>query len=398
MNAEAERGSARVCRTDAEAALAAVVEQVVDRLAPRAEAILVREPLQDAQCPATSDLDFLVVGGADDLVAERLALVGAARATPRIDVLWLKSATLDDPEKFARTGLNPHRLLRSRLVYDCTGRGTTWCDDVAARMYQPQVQLPRLTGLLHFGHDTVREIGVTWDFPGLALFWLHMSHAACLAAVLDGARELCPNVYTRPFAYVNEIQEHTGLTLEADLCETLHLGRTLAPLIERLRRIHRLVAADFPEPPWPECMRPSTRAEYRYFLAEDELDWRIGVAEEMARQGQPWAGVFYLRFWAFMLARVPMVYHRALEGGNVHFVRPECAVRPDLEKHCPAILDDLTAIFGDPTLAQVHASLARVLELRTTVLDLLRQRGLELIDLLPWKPYERPARPVESNK
>ncbi len=70
-------------------------------------------------------------------------------------------------------------------------------------------------------------------------------------------------------------------------------------------------------------MRAVTRAEYAYTLDARELDWRIQVAEEMADDGFPEAALYYLRFWAYSLARIPMVWQSALEGKDIPFLRPE---------------------------------------------------------------------------
>ena len=113
-------------------------------------------------------------------------------------------AWVSQSELAATRGWVPHRLLTSDLVWDC-GREMTGAQEIEGHMYRATLQ--KRTGVfLEIGFQTVREIGIAWDFPALALFWLHMGHAACLAALLDGMRRLCPNVYTRPLDYLDEAE------------------------------------------------------------------------------------------------------------------------------------------------------------------------------------------------
>jgi hypothetical protein len=157
-------------------------------------------------------------------------------------------------------------------------------------------------------------------------------------------------------------------------------------------RIYEMVAARRSEPIWPEDMRATTRSEYRYWLAREERDYRLAVAAEMVRRGSPEAAVHYLRFYAYALARIPLVRARAAEGRNVSFLRPEQAVLPDLTRHCPEIIGDLTFVFSGATPAtdvDVHEALATLSAFRDRTVATLRASQLELPALGPWKPLER---------
>jgi hypothetical protein len=146
-------------------------------------------------------------------------------------------------------------------------------------------------------------------------------------------------------------------------------------------------------------MRSATRAEYRYFASADELALRLALARELHARGDAAAALFYLRFHAVMLARVPMVARCAREGRDVSFVRPERAVRRVLAEECPAALEPLRAALGGGApvdVAAVEASLAAALALRSTCLDVLTAHGHDLDGMPPWEPC-RPApavRPV----
>jgi hypothetical protein len=374
----------------AEASLAPALK----RLSGRAEALLVRVPAIDPLLPVTSDVDVLAVGAADDFLPERIFPAGREAGARLIDVVWLPRSRLDDPGQLAAAGLIAHRAVGSELVYDRTGSVCERLAAVRSRFHERAIRERRISGFLDMGYFTVREIGVTWDFPALALFWLHMAHAACLAALVDGLGGLCANVYTRPVDSLQALEETTGMALEEPFVSALHLDVDPLPLIGRLRCMHGIIAARFPEPPWPAAMRQMTRFEYRYFSSAEELEWRLGVAGEMVDRGSLPAAVFYLRFWAYVLARLPMVHQRSREGVDVSFVRPSRAVRPELERLCPEVLADLSAVLGgDRELNRddLSRSLDHLLNLRQRTLALLAARGFQLGHLRQWRPYE-PAR------
>ena len=139
-------------------------------------------------------------------------------------------------------------------------------------------------------------------------------------------------------------------------------------------------------------MRETTRCEYRYWHANEERDYRLAVAAEMAGRGSPEAAVHYLRFYAYALARIPLVRARAAEGRDVSFLRPEQAVLPDLRRHCPDIIDDLTFVFSGrlpATDVDVREALATLSDFRDRTVADLRSSHIELPALGPWKPLER---------
>jgi hypothetical protein len=366
------------------------LKRIAELATPEAEAIFVRVPLLDPSSPKTSDLDLLVFGQVNGLIPQRIRLPIDEDSVLMVDVIWLSPGTLDDPEAFATNGVIPHRLLTSQVVFDRTGYATRQCEAVSRLIYRSDIQQKRVSGFLELGSYAVREIGVTWDFPGLALFWLQTACAACLAALCDGVHLLCPNIYTRPFDWLRQVEERYAVQLERSFIRCLHLETDPLALIAPLRRMHHCVSSRFPEPDWPPSIRSSTRSEYRYFLDQDELDWRIGVAGELAASGDPAAATYYLRFWSYCLCRIPMVYWCAHEGRDVSFMRPERAVRPALEADIPEILDDLSSILsGCPpvTVREVKISLEMVLEFRELTLSLLETQGIKLLGLPEWQPF-----------
>lgn len=355
----------------------------IDALRPRPDAVFARDPLIDSDLPDSSDLDLLVFADVPDLITERLRVDAAP-----VDLLWVPAAALDGPERFARQGLMPHRLLQARLAFDAAGRGAAFATAVHAIAREPTVHRERLANILNFGADVVREIGVTWDFPALARFWLQMARSACLAVMIDARGGLCPNVYTRPLPYLRALDREgaTEFTAELDLDDDVEA------LIATLGRMHTAVRVRCPAE-LPEVVRAGTRAEYRYFASADELAWRIGVAREMAARADAPSAVAYLRFWAYVLARIPMVHAVAMEGRSVSFLRPEREVRPALAELCPEILDDLTrALSGRRAVALADAArgLDTIRAIHQHALGTLREIDLAPTGVRAWQPF-RPA-------
>jgi hypothetical protein len=368
------------------------VQQVVSALAPHATAILLRHPAVDIRFPNTSDLDFQVLADIAEMRSERLILPALGDADIIMaDLTWLPCAWVRDAEAAATRGWVPHRLLSSNVVWDPARRVALQCEEIGRHMYRSEVQQKRTAVFLDTAFETVREIGITWDFPALGLFWLHMAHSACLAAMLDGMRRLCPNVFTRPFDYLDDVGRRTRLDLRTRWINALHLNVDVMQIVPALRRVHAIVADRFPEPEWPSRVRGGTRCEYRYWLSNEELEWRIKVALEMTQRGESAGAIFYLRFCAYATARLPMVYARAGEGRDVSFLRPEQAVMPELRRLIPEIIEDLDLLFAGTRDFDVQAlkkSLAALDDFRGNTLALLRSCGAPVPNLTAWTPYQ----------
>ncbi len=367
------------------------IRQVTRAVSPRAVGLLIRDPAVDPRCPDSSDLDFVVLADIAKMRSERLSLVAAGAGPVLADLTWLPWGWVVNPEDAATRGWVPHRLLSSNVVWDEGREIATLCDAIAQHMARPEIQSRRVAVFLDTGFQAVREIGITWDFPALAMFWLHMAHAACLAALADGLHMLCPNIFTRPFDHLDrvELKGHRGLRLR--WTEALRLDDELEPLVERLLRCHSLVSRRYPEPCWPASIGEGLRCEYRYWLSPQELAWRICVARELARRGDSAAALFYLRFCAYAVARLPVVHARALEGISVSLLRPEKAMLPDLQRLAPEIIDDLGLMLAGHRALQasdVRLSLADTLNFRDRVCASLIAQGVPVASLKTWAPYQ----------
>lgn len=369
------------------AQIEAAVQQVTDAVAPRAVGLLLRDPAIDPRCPESSDLDFVVLAEIGEMRSQRLRLDGGVMA----DLTWLPWAWVADARAAATRGWVPHRLLSSRVVWDA-GRGiAALCQDIAGQMHVPALQARRIAVFLDTGWQTVREIGITRDFPALALFWLHMGHAACLSALADGLKRLCPNVYTRPFEHLDAVEALGHPGLRQRWVKTLRLDAELPPLVQALRRCHALLAPRLAEPDWPAAIGEALRSEYRYWRSPHELEFRIACAEELARRGDTAAALFHLRFTTYAVARLPVVQARALEGWNVAYLRPETAMRPELQRLAPELLDELPAMLAGPRplpAAELEAATAALIDFRDRVCASLLAQGVPVEPMKTWAPYQ----------
>jgi hypothetical protein len=373
-------------------------DSILRHLGHRPSALFVREPLVDPLYPQTSDADVLAFADVPELLPERLNLPVTDGALP-IDVIWLPTSWLHDVRALARQGLIAHRLAGSTLLSDPHGFATGVLQALQEIFWQPDASASRLHGFMEMGHLAVREIGVTRDFPPLALFWLHTAFAAGLCTLTDAAGRLCPNVYTRPIDALRALPRLRALGWERRLIEALRLDRPAQTMIEPLQALYSEVAARFPEPEWPAAMRATTRAEYRYFLAREELDWRIGVAREMIARGENAAAVYYLRFWAYALARIPMVWHCARAGRDVSFVRPERAAGIALREQCPGILPLLETLLAGPSpidAQELEAAVDTLSNFRRHIVDTVHNVALPDDAFKPWIPFVSKPSPASA--
>jgi hypothetical protein len=355
--------------------------------------LFLRSAEHEGEPPDSTDLDLLVFDAAEEICVER---IWPPSGPPSLDLLRLPAALLRQPERLASFGLITQRLLTSTLVADPSGLGAQAQDQARELCWEPAHQRARLASFLEMAQLTVREVGVSWSFPAQALFWLHMTHAACFAAMFDAARRFCPNIYTRPLLRLPELEALVGTALIEPMIEALRLKDDPASLEPPLRAMQHLVARRCSEPAWPATIGEGTRAEYRYWIARGEVETRINAAREMAAGGSRVGAVFYLRYCAYSLARVAMIHQRVAEGSRLalSFIRPEREVGPDLLAHHPDLYVLLSKVLSGPqevTLEEVHCALARIQQLRRVTQRWLAQNDLGFDGLPEWQPHRPPG-------
>ncbi|MED5619112.1 hypothetical protein [Ideonella sp. BN130291] len=316
------------------------------------------------------------------------------RPFPTIDLIRLPPTLLQDPAAVARMGLIAHRVVMAGAL--CPGSAADVLQrGVLAQWQQPGPRGARVAGFLEMVRLTVREVGAAADCPPLARFFLHMAHAALMAAALDAAAQTCPNVFTRAPLYAQAAGERLGVPLQHTLPAALGLLGSPAAMEAPLLQLQRLARRRCPPPAWPAAMRDGTRSEFAYWRAPAEITSRIAAARVMAAEGDAPAAVFYLRYAAWSLVRLAMVHRRAVEGHahHVSFIRPECAVLPDLLAHHAPLVEPWLAVFdgdNDCDAAATEAALSHLLALREPMAVHLARCGLA-IELPEWRPW-RPER------
>lgn len=351
-------------------------------------AAFLRRPDHDGDARPDADLDLLVFDDmADDLLVQRHVATGRPGA-PTLDLLRLPARTLDDPGRLASTGLITHRLITSDCVHDRDGQAKATAAAVSTLALTHQARAARLASFLELGALTVREIGVTRDWPGLSLFWLHMANSALLATCLDLHGLWCPNVYTRPLDAARRAEPLLGPGVHDDLVARLRLDCDPAPLARAVAELHAMTRSRCPEPVWPAQVQAATRQEFRYWSAPEELQERLAAA------GTGPAAVFYLRYVAYSVLRVAMLHQRAVEGWPhpLPFLRPETEVRPDLVRHHPSLLPLADSVFGDVRADELDVALQQTLALHALVRTLCQARGLGPDSPREWRPFEPASR------
>ena len=363
---------------------------ITRRLAADAASLAWRPPGDPDFPPEARDLDCLIFAAVSEVLPER-RVVETAHGPAFVDLIWLPDAWLDRPDTLARNGMLAHRIATSRIALDPKGRLARAAGDVTAAMARPEVQSARIAGLLDMGFLTVREVGVTRGFPGLALFWLQIARTACVAAACDALGILCPNVYTRPHAYLAPIEAADPGFADA-FGDGLRGDVDPAPLIAAVERLQDEAARACAEPEWFDGMRAATRYEYRYFAARDETAWRMAVVRGLMARGEREAALFALRFWAYALACLPTVTARNREHMDVSYLRPARNVRTDVLAEAPGMLGDLDAVLGnDAGPEAIGPAVARTQDLAARTRALISRHGIVLPDAPPWVPHAAPG-------
>lgn len=357
------------------------------RWAGVAVAAFLRLPAEDPECPDLHDLDLMLFGPVRGFIPQRAwSPSGVA-----VDLAWYPEGWLAQPERIAAAGLAAHRLASSARLWGDSTAARACRPAVEACMGRPDLQAARLSVFLDMARLAVRETGITQDLPSLARLWLQMAASAAVGALADSHGLICPNVYTRPFVTLDAIEQAVGLDLRGALQPAFALHDDLPAVAAGLQRMLGEVERGFADPAWPPAMREATRAEFAYSASRLELDWRLAVAREMASRGGTAAALWMLRFWAWTLARLPMVWQAAAEGRDIAFLRPERAVRPALQALCPALLCDFDLALGGPVdgaaLARAHDAVQALRELLVQRLQASAGPGLAVA---PWQAH-RPA-------
>lgn len=343
----------------------------------------------DPEADSADDLDLLVFDDGTDLRIRRLP---ACPGLPALDLICLPAALLDAPDRLAANGLLAHRLVASQPLLDDDPRARPAWQAVCRHWTDPAPQAARIAAQLEMARLTVQEVGISREHPAIALFWLQIAHAACVAALCDAHGLAAPNVYTRPLLHARRVEPACGLSLAAPMARVLRLHADPAEAAATLTALHAEVTARCPEPAWPGVLGESTRSEFRYWSQPAELQARLGAAAAMAAQGDAAGAVAYLRYAGYSVVRLAMLHARAAEGMQQHvsFLRPERAVGADLQQHSPAalaLLERLLGGGGPAAGAALGRALAEVPALQVRLRAALSAAGVACPPWPRWAPW-----------
>ena len=184
---------------------------------------------------------------------------------------------------------------------------------------------------------------------------------------------------TKPVAKLRRIvAKTTARELEGLLVADLRLDAKPLGALEALDRIHGAVTA--------RCsgrqvrdVSGRTSGHYSYTISPTELHYRESVAAALTWRGEYAAANFYLRFWAYSLARCPVVLEEAGQGKNPSFYVPNRRLKESLLTACPEIIDDVQLVMGgEVTRSQAEESVEGTNRFRELVADEIRAGGYVL--------------------
>lgn len=350
------------------------VRKAVDVLRPSSLCVLSRRPLMDEDCPEVPEIDLLSIWDRTEEYPQRMA-VFASLGRVYVDVLWVPISAMIDPLEAAGYRMLPHLFVESEMVWSKPSFLGPLIDEIRANTYEKAIWEKRLGSQLAFGDSALQEARRNLDFPPGALFFLQTAHAYYMIALGDAIKQSVTGLMTKPMTKLRRMDAATDSDLEEVLLANLHLDSELSACIIALRRIHDAVSARC-DPRLVRGMSERTRGHYEYSLSSLELEYRLAVVEALSRKGDVANANFYLRFWAYSLARCPVVCEEARQGRNPSFYVPFSALEESLSEACPEIIEPVSLILGDVSRGEVEESLRGTALFRELVAEKIMDKGL----------------------
>jgi hypothetical protein len=354
--------------------LAEAVGKAVDILKPSSLCVLSRKPLMDEDYPEVPEIDLLSVWSRTEEYPQRMTVL-TSLGRIYVDVLWVPISAMIDPLEVAGYRMLPHLFVESEMVWSKPGFVGPLIDEIRANTYEKAMWGKRLSSQLAFGDSALQEAKRNLSFPPGALFFLQTAHAYYMIALGDAIKESVTSLMTKPMTKLRRMDAATDSDLEELLLANLHLGLEPSASITALKRVHSAVSARC-NPRLVPGMSERTWGHYEYSLSGLELEYRLAVAESLSRRGDVANANFYLRFWAYSLARCPVVCEEAKQGRNPSFYVPFSAFKESLSEACPEIIEPISLILGDVSRGEVEESLRGTALFRELVADKIRDKGL----------------------
>ena len=351
------------------------MENAARLLEPDSLGILCRKPLMDEDLPGVSDVDLLSIWDKPEEYPERITVMGHSGRV-YVDVLWIPAAAMLDPVTAAGYRMLPHLLMESEIVWMRSDATRTMVDQIRLTMYEKRVWERRLGSLLGFGDAALMEASRNLDFPPASLFYLQTASSYYLIALSDCLKQSIMSLLNRPIAKIRKMDALIGIGLEELLVASLHLDRDPSASLAAMRNLYDVVNARC-STRQVKGVSARTRGHYDYSISSDELEYRLMVANALLESGDPANANYYLRFWAYSLARCPVVLEEAGKGKNPSFYVPFRPLKESLLTACPEALDDVTLIMGgDVSKDEAGESVRGTTDLRKIIVSQIEKRGL----------------------
>lgn len=294
-----------------------------------------------------------------------------------VDILWVPISKMIDPDAAASYKILPHLLMESETLWTKSDVVEPLVEGIRRRAYAREIWERRISHQIDFGDAAFQEALKNLDFPPATMFFLQIAHAYYTMALADCLKRSTMALITRPMARVRQISAEIGRHMDELLVSNLRLQQTEPDTsIRALDRVFDAVSRRCASRR-PNGVSGRAGGHYVYSLSPLEFEYRRAVAEALAGRGDAPSANFYTRFWAYSLARCPIVLEDASKGRNPSFYVPFGTLRDSIEVACPEILGAMELILGGSrTKDEAQESVAGTTEFRKLVLDQIRRSGL----------------------
>jgi len=336
--------------------------------------------LVDEDCPEVPEIDLLSIWGRTEEYPQRIA-VDTSLGRVYVDVLWIPVSAMIDPLEAAGYRMLSHLFLESETVWTRSSFIDPLIDQIKASSYEKTIWEKRLGSQLSFGDSALQEATRNLDFPAGAMFFLQTAHAYYMTVLADALKISVMSLLTRPMTKLKRMAEETGCALGEILMVNLHLDNEPSASLGALRRVYDAVSARCASQRI-QGMNERTWGHYAYSISSLELEYREAVAAALMRKRDYANANFYLRFWAYSLARCPVVSEDARQGKKPSFYVPFSAFKESLTTVCPEIIEDVSLILGgELTRDEVEASINGTAYFRQLVVEKILEKGLTPVSL-----------------
>jgi hypothetical protein len=352
-------------------------EEACKHLEPNSLGILVRKPLVDEDCPEVSDLDVISIWERPEEMPERM-VVNTKQGRKFVDILWIPATKIFDTEDAASYKILPHLLLEYESLWMRSNAVNEVIKNIKEHTYDIDIWQTRIHHQISFGEAALEEAKKNFAFPPATLFFLQTAHSYFGMALADSLKRSTMSILTRPMTKIQHIAALTNTNLDNLMRNNLHINNNPKNSLIALRRVYTKVSA--------KCMGKRlrgtfmrTRGHFEYSLSPLEFEYREIVAKALISSGDFANANFYVRFWAYSLARCPIVLEEARQGRKPSFYVPFDPLSESVKATCPEILDDLKIILGgDISNQEAEHSIEGTVKFRKIVKTLIEKNGIKV--------------------